>query len=66
MNGHDALDMQCLLFPLNPKTRTMLLSKGDWLFKMAVKSGDLPGLVGIDCTFGGAYQDAAGLRGPRR
>jgi len=46
-----------------PKTRTMQLSKGDWLFKMAVESGDLPGLVGIDCTFGGAYQRAASLRG---
>jgi hypothetical protein len=59
--GYGGRDIVCL--SPYPKTRTMLLSKGDWLFRMAVKSGDLPGLVGIDCTFGGAYQDAAGLRG---
>jgi hypothetical protein len=60
VRGDGGRDIVCL--SSYPKTRAMLLSKGDWLFKIAVKSGDLPSLVGIDCTFGGAYQDAAGLR----
>ena len=60
VRGHGGRDIVCL--SPAPKTRSLRLCKDDWLFKMAVKSGDLPGLVGIDCTFGGAYQDAADLR----
>jgi hypothetical protein len=61
VRGYGGRDIVCL--SPHPKMRVMPLSKGDWLFKMAVQSGDLPGLVGIDCTFGDAYRDAAGLRG---
>jgi hypothetical protein len=61
--GREGLAIVCL--SVYPKNNGVLLSKGDWLFKMAVHRDDLPRSVGIDCTFGGTYANAAQLRAQR-
>jgi hypothetical protein len=45
-----------------PKTRTIPICKNEWAFVMAVHRDDLPQEIGIDCTFGGTYEQAARWR----
>ena len=60
VRGYNHKEIVCL--SIYPKNNTVLLSKGDWLFKMALHRDDLPKSVGIDCTFGSTYEMAARWR----
>jgi len=61
--GRDGQAIVCLT-PI-PKTRSVSICKNEDVFVMAIHRDDLPREIGIDCTFGGTYEQAAQWRAER-